>query len=87
MKPGQGIRSLIQSVYPGREELIDRGLSEYPAFRELCEDYRRCLITLENLRQPGATEHPERVREYEELLAQLARELEGSLEGLLQRQA
>ncbi len=86
MKPGQATESLIQSLYPGREALIDRGLSEYPAFRELCEDYRRCFVALENLRRTDATEHPERILEYEELLAQLAREVEGSLEGLLQQQ-
>ena len=81
MKPGQATASLIQSLWPGREALVDRGLEEDPAFRELCEDYRRCLLTLENLRQPGATEHPERVLEYEELLVHLAREIERYLEG------
>ena len=86
MKPGQGTASLIQSLCPGHEALVDRGLSEYPAFRELCEDYRRCFVALENLRQSGATDHPERILEYEELLAQLAREVEACLEGLLQRQ-
>jgi hypothetical protein len=55
---------------------------EDPAFVELCEDYRRCFVALENLRRPGAIGSPERVREYEELLAELARELDGCLEGL-----
>ena len=84
MKPGQGARSLIQQLYPGHEKLIDRVLSNDPAFFELCEDYRRCSVALEKLRQPSATGCPERVREYEGLLAELGRELEACLEGLSQ---
>lgn len=82
MKPGQGTRSLIRSLYPGRAALIDRCFSEYPAFIELCEDYHRCSVALESLRQPGGLGHRERVREYEELLAELARELDSCLERL-----
>ena len=78
---------IIDSLYPDREALIERCLNEYPAFRELCEDYRRCFVALENLRVVDATGHPERVREYEDLLAELARELDSFLEGLEQGQA
>ena len=85
--PERGTKLIIESLYPGREALIERCLREYPAFRELCEDYQRCFVALENLRRPGATGYPERVREYEELLAELARELDSFLEGLGQRQA
>ena len=80
MKPGQGTRSLIRGLYPGHEMLIDRRLDEDPAFLELSEDYRRCSDALEKLRRPGAAGNPERVREYEELLKALARELEACLE-------
>ena len=82
MKPSQGTRSLIHSLYPGRETLIDLGFSEYPPFLELCEDYQRCVAALEDLRRPGSSGTPERVREYEELLIELAGELEGCLEDL-----
>ena len=85
--PGRDTKLIIDSLYPGREGLIERGLREYPVFRELCEDYRRCFVALENLRVAGATGHPERVREYEDLLAELARELDSCLEGLEQGQA
>lgn len=87
MKPAQGTRSLIRDLYPGREALIDRGLDEDSAFLELCEDYRRCFIVLENLRQPATNRQSDRVREYEELLAELGRELDGWLDGLVQGQA
>ena len=86
MKPAQGTRSLIRGLYPGRETLVDRGLSEDPAFIELCEDYRRCSDVLENLRRPDGAENVERVREYEELLVELGQELEGCLEALVQGQ-
>ena len=66
-------------MFPGREALIDLGLRDDPTFLELCEDYRRCSAALENLRAEGATRHPERVCEYEDLLAELARELESCL--------
>lgn len=79
MKPAQGTSSLIRGLFPGYEELVDRGLSEHPAFLELCEDYRRCSDALENLRKPGDADRPERVREYEDLLDELALELEASL--------
>lgn len=87
MKPGQGTRSLIQGLYPGHETLIDRGFEEDPGFIELCEDYRRCSDALEDLRQPNGAPNPERVREYEELLAELGQELDGFLELLSQHQA
>jgi hypothetical protein len=86
MKPGQRTRSLIQYLHPGREALVDRGLSESSDFRELCEDYRRCFVALENLRQSGATAKSERILEYEELLAQLALEIEATLEASMQSQ-
>ena len=85
--PGRGTKLIIESLYPGREGRIERGLREYPAFRELCEDYRRCFVALGNLRAADAPGHPDRVREYEELLAALARELDSYLEGLEQGQA
>lgn len=86
MEPKQDSRSLIQSLSPGHEALVDSGLSDAPVFRELCEDYRRCFVALENLRQRSGTAHPERILEYEELLTQLAREVEESLEALLHGQ-
>jgi len=83
MKRGQGTRLLIRNLYPGSEACIDCWLDESPDFRELCEDYRRCLVTLENLRQPNAIVLPGRILEYEELLSQLALEIEAALEASL----
>jgi len=77
MKRATDTKTLIRKVYPGNDEAIERGLAQHPAFRELCEDYRRCAVALEAWQQATDVHHPERVREYEELLAGLARELEG----------
>lgn len=76
MKIGNDVKSLIGNAYPGCGEIIEHGFREYPAFRELCEDYRRCAVALEGWRKPGCVAHQERVHEYEELLADLAREIE-----------
>jgi hypothetical protein len=87
MKRGQGTRSLIRNLYPGSAARIDRWLDESLDFRELCEDYRRCFVALESLRQLEAAAHPDRIVEYEDLLTQLAREIEQSLEDSLHRRA
>lgn len=84
MKPQRGTSDLIQAMYPGREHLVSRGLSEHPAFLELCDDYRRCFVMLESLKAQGPGTHPELVSEYEDLLAELGREVEGWLEDLVQ---
>ena len=76
MKIGNDAKSLIGNAYPGCGEIIEHGFREYPAFRELCEDYRRCAVALEGWRKPDRVAYQERVHEYEELLADLAREIE-----------
>ena len=77
MKVGNDAKSLIGKAYPGFGEIIEHGFREHPAFRDLCEDYCSCAAALEGWRKPGSTACEERVHEYEELLADLAREIEG----------
>ena len=87
MKLDNDARILIRNAYPGRGDLIDLGLRDNPAFRELCEDYCSCAIALEKWRgTPGST-YLERVQEYEELLAELVKEIEDWLENLSQGMA
>lgn len=81
MNCGNDARSQLRDAFPGRDELIEQGIREHPTFRELCVDYRRCAVALEEWRRDDKA-HPERVGEYEELLAELAREIEGWLEVL-----
>ena len=67
-------------AFPGQDELIERGLREHPAFRDLCEDYRTCARALERWRRLNGTGADSRRQEYEGLLAELARDLAGWLE-------
>jgi hypothetical protein len=82
MKVGNDAKSLIGNAYPGYDEIIELGFREYPAFRDLCEDYRSCAVALDGWRRPGSAAYEERTNEYEELLADLAREIEGWLASL-----
>jgi hypothetical protein len=82
MKVSNDAKSLIGNTYPGYDEIIEQGFREYPAFRDLCEDYRSCAIALDGWRKPGSAAYEERAHEYEELLADLAGEIEGWLASL-----
>lgn len=75
---------LIQRAFPGHGALIERGLREHPTFRELCDDYRRCAIALEDRKGRACAGNSDRVCEYEQLLAELADEVRGWLEALSQ---
>lgn len=77
-------RLLIQRAFPDHGELIERGLLESPTFRELCDDYRRCAIALNDRKRRSRGGNAERVCEYEQLLAELAEEIRGWLEALSQ---
>ncbi len=81
MKLGNDARSFMRNAFPGRGQVIDRGIREYASFQELCVDYRRCAVALDEWRQADSG-NSERVREYEELLSELVREIEGWLDAL-----
>jgi len=80
----ESTRLLIQRAFPGHGALIEQGLREHPTFRELCDDYRRCAIALEDRKRRDCGGNAERVCEYERLLAELADEVRGWLEALSQ---
>lgn len=75
-------RSLVTAAFPGHDELIDRGLRDHRGFRDLCEDYRRCASAIERWKRANGAVHASRRREYEDLLAELAQEVEGWIEAL-----
>ena len=76
-------RSLIKRSFPGHDSLIDRAYQESASFRDLCRDYRECAQALERWRRLNGVDLSSRTREYLELLAELAEEVElwlGALE-------
>ena len=69
-------RLFVQRAYPRYADVIDRGFREDPAFRDLCEDYQQCAIALEDNRRYRGGESIERIAEYEQLLGELANDIE-----------
>jgi len=76
----------MQRAYPGYGDSIARGLRADPAFRDLCEDYQRCAVALEDVRQRSDDDRRERITEYEQLLGELARDVEDWLAGTSARE-
>ena len=76
----QDTLSFVTSALPGRDSLIERAYRENRSFRGLCRDYRECAEALERWRRSEVSESSSRVREYSELLASLAQEIESWLE-------
>ena len=76
MVSSQDTQSLILSTFPGRDSLIRRAYRENSSFRELCRDYRKCAAALELWRRSEGEASSSRAREYADLLAELAQEIE-----------
>lgn len=62
-----------------RTQIIDRLVGDTD-FQSLCHDYDRCAEALERFRDQAET-LPERVAEYEQLLAELEDEIRLTLDG------
>jgi hypothetical protein len=75
MSSEQDARSRIKRAFPGRERLIDRAFRDDPTFRELCRDYRKCAIALDEWRRLRGDDPTSRSREYAELLDDLLAEI------------
>jgi hypothetical protein len=76
MKSRQDAKSLVRDAFPGHDALIDSVFRDHATFRELCEDYRKCAVALERWRRLNGEGPLSRTREYTELLAELAEEIE-----------
>jgi len=73
---------LLREGFPGRDPIVERAYRDNRPFRELCDDYRRCRAALESWRQREDENTDERSREYTELLAELAAEIEVWLQAM-----
>jgi hypothetical protein len=82
MTSRQQTPSLIAKEFPGRDQLIDHAYREDLSFRDLCRDYRKCAVALEDWRRSDDNAASLRAREYAELLLQLSGEIESWLEAL-----
>jgi len=80
MSPASDTLALIRSSFAGRDRLIEHAYRESRAFRELCEDYRRCAAALDRWKRLNGRGVPSRSQEYTELLAELTREIESCLD-------
>ena len=74
--------SLILASFPGRDQLIERAYRGNRPFRELCDDYRKCVVALERWKQREANQPVPRWQEYTELLAELRGEIQTWLEAM-----
>jgi hypothetical protein len=73
---------LLHETFPGRDRLVEQAYRGNRPFRELCDDYRRCRAALESWQQQENEGTEERSREYTELLAELAAEIEVWLQAM-----
>lgn len=69
----------MQQAYPGYAGIVERGIRKDPAFRDLCEDFERCALALEAARQRNDDDREARINEYEQLLGELAQDVEAWL--------
>ena len=76
MSPDTDTLNLIQTTFPGQGQLIGQVFEENGTFRELCEDYRRCVAALDRWKESTGTEASQRHQEYTELLMELGKEIE-----------
>ena len=79
MLPSPDEQSLLQTAFPGRDTVIGRAYRDNPAFRELCQDYRKCALALERWSRLDGGDAASRTLEYTELLAELTSEIESWL--------
>ena len=79
------MRSVIKSAFPGRDELVDRGLREDATFRDLCRDYRQCAVALERWSLSSDAASASRIQEYAEILDDLSAEIRSWLDSLQAR--
>jgi len=82
MSSGSKTLSLIRDSFPGRDQLIENAYRDNRPFRDLCDDYRKCVRALERWKQLEANGTGPRRQEYTELLAELRGEIQTWLEAM-----
>lgn len=73
---------LIQGSFPGSDQLVEHAFHESRPFRDLCEDYRRCVAALHRWKKSTAAEGSHRRQEYTDLMMELGHEIETWLEAM-----
>jgi hypothetical protein len=73
---GKASIDLIINLFSDMELEIKRFYREDENFRLLCEDYAVCALALQNMKTANPPPSRERCEEYEQMLAELEREIE-----------
>lgn len=74
--------NLLRAEFPGRDRLIEQAYHHNLPFRELCDDYRKCVIALERWKRLETNGTGQRREEYTELLGELRGEIQTWLEAM-----
>lgn len=82
MNPEPDALTLIRTTFADQHALVERAYRQSRSFRDLCQDYRRCLVALQRWDQRRETGVATRRQEYSDLLAELAEEIRASLDVL-----
>ena len=82
MKAPPEALSLIQTEFPGRNRLIENAYRDSRPFRELCDDYRKCVAARARWQRLESNQPVPRWQEYNELLGELRSEIQTWLEAL-----
>ncbi len=65
----------ILSLFPGEKDRIQKLMVEDAKFRDICEDYKICFLTLKRLDTSTSTDEATHRQDYEILLKELESEL------------
>ena len=74
--------NLIQTEFPGRDRLIENAYRDSRPFRELCDDYRKCVAARDRWHRLEGNQPVPRWQEYHELLGELRSEIQTWLEAV-----
>jgi len=76
VKPDTDTLTLIRTSFPGRDELVERAMSDSERFQALCQDYRACVAAHHHWKQLDVDEASPCSQEYADLKVELAREIQ-----------
>ena len=85
MKAIRSSLNLIQTEFPGRDRLIESSYRNNRPFRELCDDYRKCVEARDRWQLLESNQPVPRWQEYNELLGELRSEIQTWLETMESR--
>ena len=67
---------MIRAMFPDQEQLVARAYRNNRSFRELCDDYSKCVAALEHWKKLETKTSAPRCEEYNELLKELRGEIQ-----------